>query len=105
MKDSLHHYCGLLGHDRCHCANRFNLTKSGAEVEYQYGDWLKAMGGCSQSSVKHYVEQAHKPSSAKENGSDNVHELRQQGQSGDSTAKDVPNGNLRESERRAHGES
>ena len=63
------------------------------------------MGGCSQSSVKRYAEQAHKPSSAKENGSDDVHELRQQGQSGDSTTKDVPNGNLRESERRAQGES
>ena len=35
------------------------------------------MGGCSQSSVKRYAEQAHKPSSAKENGSDDVHELRQ----------------------------
>ena len=63
------------------------------------------MGGCSQSSVKRYAEQAHKPSSTKENGSDDVHELRQQGQSGDSTVKDVPNGNLRESERRAQGES
>ena len=34
-----------MGHDLCHCASHFNLTKSGVEVEYQYGDWLKAMGG------------------------------------------------------------
>ena len=39
------HYCGLMGHDLRYYASHFNLTKSGAEVEYQYRDWLKAMGG------------------------------------------------------------
>ena len=55
--------------------------------------------------MKRYVEQAHKPSSMKENGSNDVHELKQQGQPGDSAAKDVPNGNPRESERKAQRES
>ena len=39
------HYCSLMGHGLRHYPSHFNLTKSGAEVEYQYGDWLKAMGG------------------------------------------------------------
>ena len=36
------HYYGVLGHDLCHCARHFAASKQGAEVELQYGDWLKA---------------------------------------------------------------
>ena len=39
------YYCGILGHDLKHCAQHFAMQKSGGEVEYQYGDWLKATGG------------------------------------------------------------
>ena len=38
------HYCGMLGHDLKHCATHFALEKNGREVEYQYGNWLKATG-------------------------------------------------------------
>ena len=41
--------CGLLKHDVRHCANHFDVEKNGGEVDYQYGDWLKAFGGCSKS--------------------------------------------------------
>ena len=56
------HYCGVLGHDLRHCASYFAASKQGAEVELQYGDWLKATGGQSQSPVKRSVEQDHMPS-------------------------------------------
>ena len=39
------HYCGLLGHDVKNCAEHFAATKNGGMVDYQYGDFLKAMGG------------------------------------------------------------
>ena len=39
------HYCGLLGHNIKHCANYFVLMKSGKEVQFQYGEWLKASEG------------------------------------------------------------
>ena len=38
-------YCGMLGHDLKHCATHFALEKkNGREMEYQYGNWLKATG-------------------------------------------------------------
>ena len=42
-------FCGLLGHDVRHCANHFAVEKNGGEVDYQYGEWLKAFGGRSRS--------------------------------------------------------
>ena len=36
------HFCGLLGHDLNHCARHFAAKKHGDEVDYQYGDWLRA---------------------------------------------------------------
>lgn len=39
------HYCGMLGHDVKHCASHFAVVKNGGEVDYQYGDFLLAMGG------------------------------------------------------------
>ena len=51
------HYCSLLGHDLRHCECHFKLSKSGVEVEYQYGEWLKATGGCSQSPGKCHIKQ------------------------------------------------
>ena len=44
------HFCGLLGHDLHHCASHYAMEKNGGQVEYQYGDWLKALGGCPKSS-------------------------------------------------------
>ena len=38
------HYCGMIRHDLRHCATHFAIEKDGKKVEYQYGDWLKAMG-------------------------------------------------------------
>ena len=42
-------FYGLLGHDVRHCANHFAVEKNGGEVDYQYGEWLKAFGGRSRS--------------------------------------------------------
>lgn len=39
------HYCGMLGHDVKHYASHFAVVKNGGEVDYQYGDFLRAMGG------------------------------------------------------------
>ena len=39
------HYCGLLGHDLCQCVQHFAMKKNGDGVEYQYGGWLKSLGG------------------------------------------------------------
>ena len=39
------HFCGLLGHDLRHYTSHYAMEKNGGDVEYQYGDWLKALGG------------------------------------------------------------
>ena len=39
------HFCGLLGHDVRNCAEHFAATATGGSIAYQYGDFLKAMGG------------------------------------------------------------
>ena len=39
------HYYVLLGHDLRHCASHFAVEKNGGQLEYQYGDWLKVVGG------------------------------------------------------------
>lgn len=39
------HYCGILGHDLKHCAVHYAVEKKGGRIEYQYGDFLRAMGG------------------------------------------------------------
>ena len=49
------HYCGLLGHELQFCAQYFSETKSGAEGECGYGDWLKASGGRTRSPQKREV--------------------------------------------------
>ena len=38
-------YCGLLGHDVKHCASHFAVSRNGGEVDYQYGESLRALGG------------------------------------------------------------
>ena len=50
------HYCGLLGHDVKHCASHFAISRNGGEVDYQYGESLRALGGwpCSFSSRNNY---------------------------------------------------
>ena len=39
------HYCGMLGHDVKHRASHFAIIKNEGEVDYQYGDFLRALGG------------------------------------------------------------
>ena len=39
------HYCGILGHDLRHCVAHYAMEKKGDRIEYQYGDFLKAVGG------------------------------------------------------------
>ena len=39
------HFCGILGHDLCHCPAHFAATKETDNVDYQYGEWLKANSG------------------------------------------------------------
>ena len=39
------HYCGILGHDLKHCAAHYAVDKAGGRIEYQYGDFLRAVGG------------------------------------------------------------
>ena len=40
-----YHYYGLLGHDVKHCALHFAISRNGGEVDYQYGESLRALGG------------------------------------------------------------
>ena len=35
----------MLGHDVRNCAKHFAATTIGGSIDYQYGDFLKAMGG------------------------------------------------------------
>ena len=46
------HFSGLLGHDFHHRARHFAAEKSDGEVEYQYGDWMRASGGRQRSSPR-----------------------------------------------------
>ncbi|KAK7849206.1 uncharacterized protein CFP56_003427 [Quercus suber] len=46
------HYCGILGHNLCHCPEHFAASKKTTPVEYQYGDWLKADNGRSRSPTR-----------------------------------------------------
>ena len=49
------HYCGLLGHDLCHCASYFERKKSEEVGEFQYGNWLRANSGCPWSSTQRHT--------------------------------------------------
>ena len=40
------HYCGILGHDLKHCAAHYAVEKARGRIEYQYGEFLRAVGGC-----------------------------------------------------------
>lgn len=55
------HFCGLLRLDLCHCASHFSATRRGGDVEFQYGDWLKATGGRYCSPPKRNTERSHDP--------------------------------------------
>ena len=39
------HYCGILGHDLKHCVAHYAVEKNGGNIDYQYGDFLRATGG------------------------------------------------------------
>ncbi|KAK7814928.1 hypothetical protein CFP56_002458 [Quercus suber] len=45
------HYCGVLGHDFKNYAAHYAAEKNGGIREYQYGESLKAIGGCSRGSA------------------------------------------------------
>ena len=45
------HYCGILGHGLKHCAAHYAMEKKGERIEYQYGDFLKAVEGRSRAST------------------------------------------------------
>ena len=40
------HFCGMLGHDLKHCVVHYAAEKQGGSMEYPYGEFLKAAGGC-----------------------------------------------------------
>ena len=46
------YYYGMLGHNLKHYATYFALTKNGEQVDYPYGEWLKASGGRSRSPTR-----------------------------------------------------
>lgn len=46
------HYCGLLGHDLRHCAAHYEAKKLGEDINYQYGDWLRATSNRQRSSPR-----------------------------------------------------
>ena len=39
------HFCGMLGHDVRNCAEHVVAATIGGSIDYQYRDFLKAMGG------------------------------------------------------------
>lgn len=39
------HFCGILGHDFNHCERHFAAKKNGGEINYKYGDCLRASSG------------------------------------------------------------
>lgn len=46
------YFCGILGHDLRHCASHYAVERhGGGEVDYQYGEWLKAIGGWQRSPI------------------------------------------------------
>ena len=45
------HYCGILGHDFKNCAAHYAAEKNGGAEEYQYGEFLRAIGGRSRGSA------------------------------------------------------
>ena len=45
------HYCGILGHNLKHYASHYAAEKNGGSMEYQYEDFLRAIGGCARASV------------------------------------------------------
>ena len=55
------HFCGLMGHDLKHCAEHFAMGKTGGEVVYQYGEWLKAAGGRARSPQRTGSVKNHQP--------------------------------------------
>ena len=63
----LSHFCGLFGHDLHHCARHFSATRNGGEMEFQYGDWLKATGGRYRLLPKRKTECSHEPNLGEEN--------------------------------------
>lgn len=48
------HYCGVLGHDLKYYAAHYAVEKNGGRIEYQYGDFLKAVGGRVRASTNPY---------------------------------------------------
>ena len=49
------HFCGILGHDLKHCAAHYVVEKNGGSMEYQYGDFLKVVGGRAKSTYQYQI--------------------------------------------------
>ena len=49
------HYCGILRHDLKHCAAHYAAKKNDGIGEYQYGDFLRAIGGCARVSTSQFT--------------------------------------------------
>ena len=49
------HYCGILGHNLKHCAAHYAAEKNGGSMEYQYEDFLRAIGGRARASVSQHT--------------------------------------------------
>ena len=98
------HYCGVLGHDLRHCASYFAASNKGAEVELQYGDWLKATGGRSWSPVKRSAEQDHTPSLEEAKDREDVHSGRSVGKSRETAVEIITNECPGEAERHNKGD-
>ena len=49
------HSCGILGHNLKHCAAHYAAKKNGGSMEYQYGDFLRAIGGRAKASVSQHT--------------------------------------------------
>ena len=99
------HFCGLLGHDLRHCASHFSVTGSGGEVEFQYGDWLKATGGHYRSPPKRNTERSHEPNLEKDYGGDDDKSTKSLVQTEKAAATGSKVGKPREKERCENGNS
>ena len=49
------HFCEILGHDLKHCVAHYAVEKNGGSMGYQYGDFLKAVGGCAKSTSRYQI--------------------------------------------------
>ena len=49
------HFYGILGHDLKHCAAHYVAEKNGGNIQYQYGDFLRATSGRAKVSINQHT--------------------------------------------------